>query len=66
MALRMDLAWELVIISLGAILSWQSPVDLKLLKDSERQRQCKRELHKGARLDNIQVLGQKNDRAMHN
>lgn len=57
MALRMDLAWELVIISLGAILSSQSLVDLKPLKESERQRLCKRELHTGEILDNIKDLG---------
>lgn len=55
MALRMDLAWELVIISLGAMLSWQLLVDLKLAKESERQRQGKGELHTGAILDNIKV-----------
>lgn len=38
MALRMDLAWELVMMSLGAMVISESR-DLKLLKESARQSQ---------------------------
>lgn len=35
MALRMDLAWELVMMSLGAMLLWESLKDLKLPQESK-------------------------------